>query len=210
MTTTRRKAQVVEAAEQRPDPRARSLEPRRSDSRRNKDRVLEAAIRVLSEHPNATVEDVAAEAGLNRSTVYRRFSGREQLLDAVRWRLVEESRALFRETVAQEPDFGRCMDVMFQASVRLAYRRRLIWQRLIEIGALPRLEDYQPKDTFVAWLEAGQRDGELRDDLPVEWLVTLWMHLVNAGSNAADRCGIDIEDAARLAVDAAVRALRPR
>jgi AcrR family transcriptional regulator len=209
-TTPTRKADVVEAAEQLPDPGPPSLEPRRSDSRRNRDRVLEAAIQVLSEHPNATVEDVAAAAGLNRSTVYRRFSSREHLLEAVRRRLVEENRALFRETVAREPDFARCMDELFRAAVHLAHKHRLIWRRLVEIGAMPGMDTYEPANAFVTWLEAAQRDGAIRGDVPTEWVVLLWMQLVVAGSTAAERYDIDIDDAARMAADAAASALRPR
>jgi len=205
-----RTTHVTDAARRLAEAGVRALEPRRSDSRRNKDRLLEAAVRVLSEDPNATVEDVAAEAGLNRSTVYRRFSSREQLLGAVRGRLLEENRALFREAAAREPDFARCMNELFRASVHLAHRHRRIWRRLIEIGAQPGIDAHEPADAFVDWLKAGQRDGAIRDDVPPEWVVMMWMHLVVAGSDAAERYGIDIDDAARMAADAAASALRPR
>jgi len=142
------------------------LAPRRSDSRRNRDRVLEAAIEVLSDDPSATVEDVAAAAGLTRSTVYRRFRSRDALLAAVRDRLVEETRGVFRDAVAREPDFARCMDEMIREAVRNSFERRRAWQRLTELGSIPRVEEYQPQDAFMAWLEAGQRDGNLRADVP--------------------------------------------
>jgi AcrR family transcriptional regulator len=187
----------------------RSLEPRRSDSRRNRDRVLEAAITVLSERPDATVEDVAAAAGLNRSTVYRRFSGRDALLRAVRERVMGESQAIFREAVAREPDFAACMESMLREAVRHSHARRRIMRRLVQVGAMPGPEAYEPRGAFVEWLAAGQRGGHLRDDVPVEWLVSAWMQLVGAGSNAAEHYGIAIEDAARMAADAAARALGP-
>ena len=71
------------------------------------------------------------------------------------------------------------------------------------------LGNHTPQDPFVEWLAAGQRDGAC-DDVPVEWLVTAWVQLVVGGGTAADRYGIDIEDAAGMAVDAAVRAFAPR
>lgn len=196
-------------ADDAPASRGRSLEPIRSDARRNKDRVIEAAISVLSEDPHATVEDVARAAGVTRSTVYRRFHGREQLLAVVKERLIEEAQTTFREAVAQEPDFARCMSVMFQAAVRQAHQRRHIWQHLVELGNMPRGEDYKPQGPFVAWLEAGQRNGDVRADVPVEWLVTVWMQIVNAGSIAVVRNGIGVDEAARLAAEVAARALRP-
>ena len=163
---------------------------------------------MLSERPNATVEDVAAEAGLNRSTVYRRFSGRDQLLEEVRARVLGESQAIFRDTVAVEPDFARCMDIVFRAAVRHAYERRRILRRLVELGTIPGPESYEPRSAFVDWLAQGQRDGEVRDDVPMEWLVTVWMQLVTAGSIAAERYGIDIDEAAGMAAETAARAIR--
>lgn len=187
----------------------RPLEPKRSDARRNKDRVIEAAISVLSEDPDATMEDVARAAEVTRSTIYRRFTGRDQLLTVVKERLVDETQAIFREAVAREPDFARCMSSMFRTAVRKAHERRRIWQHLIDIGNLPRTADYEPQGPFVAWLEEGQRNGDVRADVPVGWLVTVWMQMVNAGSIAVDRNGIGIDEAARLAAEAAARVLRP-
>jgi AcrR family transcriptional regulator len=188
---------------------ARSLEPLRSDARRNRDRLLEAAVRVLSEDPDATIEDVAAAAGLTRSTIYRRFAGREQLLRAVRARLVEETQGVFRDAVAREPDHRRCMDLMFREAVRTSFARRRIWIRLMELGDIPDAGAYQPRSAFVEWLEEGQRAGAFRDDVPVGWLVTMWMQLVNAGCLTVERNGLDPEQAAALGADAAARLLTP-
>ncbi|MGD9695253.1 MAG: TetR/AcrR family transcriptional regulator [Thermoleophilia bacterium] len=190
------------------DPRpARSLEPRRSDSRRNKDRLLEAAIRVLSENPDASMEDVAAEAELTRSTVYRRFAGREELLMAIRARVIEETQGVFRDAVAQEPEFVPCAMLMVREAVRNSFERRRIWLHLVQLGRIPESGEYRPRNAFVEWLEAGQEAGAFRNDVPVGWLVTMWMQLVNAGCVTVERDGIDIEEAARLAADAAVQIL---
>src|SRR5829696_3334894 len=53
---------------------------KRADAVRNEARILAAAERLLEHSPSASLSDVAAAAGVSRSTLYRRFANRDQLL----------------------------------------------------------------------------------------------------------------------------------
>jgi AcrR family transcriptional regulator len=57
--------------------------PLRSDARRNRDRLLDAAVRAFSQDgPDVTLDAIAKEAGVGIGTLYRHFPTREALVEA--------------------------------------------------------------------------------------------------------------------------------
>ena len=70
----------------------RSGRGRQAEARRNDQALLDAARRVFAVHgPDATVRDVASEAGIGMGSLYRRYAGKEDLL-----------QQLCRESLAQQ------------------------------------------------------------------------------------------------------------
>jgi serine phosphatase RsbU (regulator of sigma subunit) len=67
-------------------PRTRQTDLKRADALRNRERILDAADRLIERSPSATLADIAAAAGVARSTLHRRFSTRDDLLTALRER----------------------------------------------------------------------------------------------------------------------------
>src|SRR6195952_4124991 len=57
---------------------------RRSDAALNRTKLVDAARHLLSENPDATMIEIAADAGVGRGTAYRHFPTREDLVSAVR------------------------------------------------------------------------------------------------------------------------------
>src|SRR3954453_7083355 len=58
--------------------------PRRADARRNRERVLAAAVAVFAEKGmDAGVPEIPARAGVGKATVYRSFPSKQHLVAAV-------------------------------------------------------------------------------------------------------------------------------
>lgn len=58
--------------------------PLRADARRNRDRLLDAAVRAFSaDGPEASLDAIAKRAGVGIGTLYRHFPTREALVEAV-------------------------------------------------------------------------------------------------------------------------------
>ena len=86
---------------------APSERPLRRDAERNRRLALRAAEELFAERGlDVTLDDVARRAGLGVGTVYRRFAGKEELIEAL---FADKLTALaeLAESAAADPDPGR-------------------------------------------------------------------------------------------------------
>src|SRR3954452_22472135 len=78
--------------------------PLRRDAQRNRERILVAARDVFAERGvEATLDDVAARAGVGVATVYRRYPNKEALLDELLEARIAELGGLADESLSS-PD----------------------------------------------------------------------------------------------------------
>ncbi len=77
----------------------------RADARRNAERILTSAHRVFERHgPDASLEEIAREAGVGIGTLYRHFPTRDALVEAVFQEKIETQRRRAAELLeADEP-----------------------------------------------------------------------------------------------------------
>lgn len=86
-----------------------SVRPLRRDAERNRQRILAAAREVFTERGlDASLDEIARRAGVGVGTVYRRFTDKEELVDALFSERVEEIAAI-AERALDDPDPWRAM-----------------------------------------------------------------------------------------------------
>jgi AcrR family transcriptional regulator len=167
----------------------------RSDARRNRRTVLDAAVALLAQRPQATMQEVADASGLGRTTVYRHFPRRQDLIDA----LFEEVLREATETIEQAVQgAGSARDLLRSLGPRIIaigdrYRFLDANPELRERALSPREDGSNPLE---AYLDDAQQREELRGDLPVTWMLTTLRGLgvvamveVNAGRMTVEEAG---------------------
>jgi AcrR family transcriptional regulator len=81
--------------------------PLRQDAARNRERLLAAAADTFAEFGlDASVEQIAARAGVGMGTLYRRFPTKQALIDALVTDLLNDMLCLGRAALAQENGTG--------------------------------------------------------------------------------------------------------
>ncbi|GAA4718942.1 transcriptional regulator, TetR family [Promicromonospora umidemergens] len=183
---------------------------RRADAERSIVRIVSAARASLSEDPDATIDAIAAAAGVGRMTLYGHFKTRAELVEAA---LIDALRA--GEETLSAVDLG--------GDARGALNRLLAssWALVAESaallaaaqGVLPagRIRDLHagPGERIEELVRRGQHEGVFRTDLPIDWLVNV-VHYVLHGAAEESRDGrIKTADVADV-VTATVRSILDR
>ncbi|MET8874274.1 helix-turn-helix domain-containing protein [Nocardia sp. NPDC004604] len=155
-----------------------SARPLRADAERTMRAILDAAERVLSENPNATLEQIAEAAGVARTTVHRRFASREELLHTMAlnaWRRIDAA------VDAARPQTAPPMVALHQATanvIEIKYGAAYALDRADE--SAPEVADLQAR-VFAkcdAALALAQSAGIIAPDADLLWVRRVYLALI--------------------------------
>lgn len=184
----------------------------RADAVRNREAVLDAALRLFRTDPTATVAQVAAAAGVGRVTLYGHYPTREALVGAALSEAV--ARAQRAMGSVQVPD-GACAPAAVQALLGAAWPALADGHGAVAAACreLPADEVADRHEPVVRplrdLLASGAAVGEVRSDLGVDWLVAAVSALVHAAAEEV-AAGAMTHDAATASLTATVVAVIAR
>jgi AcrR family transcriptional regulator len=161
-------------------PQAACARPLRRDAERNRRLILHAAGELFAERGLAvTLDDVAARAGLGVGTVYRRFSSRDDLVDALFEQRMLEVLALADEALATEDAWEGLCSFLRRAAELQAADRGLHEVLLGSTDGRERVarirEQMRPRGEEI--VRRAQASGALRDDFDISDIPLLHMML---------------------------------
>jgi TetR/AcrR family transcriptional regulator, mexCD-oprJ operon repressor len=181
----------------------------RADAERNHQLVLEAAMEVFGRDPEASVQEVVDESGVGRTTFYRHFTNREDLLEAVIGEVMARGRRLAGEAKIVAGDPATSIRNLSAALLDFGFDwGPLIASREGESEAFEAAKAAEDSPTLI-FLEEGRERGDLRTDMPRDWMRLLIQTVVLTSIEQVATGDITRADAYRYTADTLISALLP-
>lgn len=158
---------------------------RRSDADRSAATVLRAAVRVLGQRPDASVEEIAAAAGVARQTVYAHYPSRQVLLNAVIDQITGEVIAAIDAADIDAGPATAALSRWLDTSWHLLERYPLLLHPSVAtIDPQQSYERHVPiTDRLQRLIRRGQDTGEFDPALSPIWLLAATMALGHAAGD---------------------------
>jgi AcrR family transcriptional regulator len=172
----------------------------RADAERSISAILDAAVDVLAERPDASIGQIALAAGVARQTVYAHYESREALLGAVADRALAKAVAAID---AAEPERGapaEALDRLVRAWWETVERHARVLEALAQ--AFPHAaelhEFHSPiLERLERLVRRGQRAGDFDRRLPVGWVAVAFLALMHAAAEEVASGRMDAAAAGR-------------
>lgn len=146
---------------------------RRSDAERNLRAIVDAAARILAARPRASMQEIASAAGLHRATVHRHFATRDELVEAVRERALDEFAAVIGDPALKELEPTTALEALTRRSLELGDRNRIYRiAATFDEASDARAELFARP--VVELVDRAQQAGVVRTDLAPEHLARAW------------------------------------
>jgi AcrR family transcriptional regulator len=179
---------------------------RRADAQRSIDAIIGAARTVLGERPDASMEDIAAAAGVTRQTVYAHFPSRDALIAALLYAAGAETVAAIEaarlDTAPPAEALRQFLDIGWQL---IRHNPHLLGPALTQNP--PGSNDHHHTGTarLEQIIRRGQREGDFDSTLPATWLTAAILGVVRTAAEQVAAGCLTTSKAAALALDSTLR-----
>ncbi len=135
------------------------------------DEYLDAIIATLAANPGASLQEIADALGISRATLHRRFSSRDELLTAIGDWAITQLEGISDSVESRDLHGRAALEAILEEAIQLAPKIGfLISEHSLECNVefMVRVDTAQQR--WHRLIEEGQRNGEIRIDLPARWI----------------------------------------
>jgi AcrR family transcriptional regulator len=155
---------------------------------RTRREIVSAAVETLAKDPGASLADVAATAGVSRTTVHRYFAERSDLIAAVTVEVADQIFAAARRAGLDRGPAPDAISRLCREYFELAPAMTLVFSGVVEVTE----DDWKAHDADEARavpdaVERGRQEGTIAPELTAAWVEhLLWTFLYAAWSYARE------------------------
>lgn len=173
--------------------------------------ILLAAARLLIVDRGASMQEIAAAAGVGRTTLHRYFPSREALIRSIAMDALRECESAIEESRIGEGPVAEALQRLFERLVPIGER----YHFLLAEAQLDDDPEYLTAEEKIdapicGLIERGREDGTLRADVPVAWIFKSVETLLFAAWEGVREGELAPRDTPRLATETLLHGLGKR
>jgi AcrR family transcriptional regulator len=172
----------------------------RADAERSIAAILDGALELLADRPDASIGEIAAASGVARQTVYAHFASREALLTAVAERAMEQAVTAIDAAEPQRGEPAEALERLIEAWWRHVARHARVLEALA--AAYPSTETVHELHAPILerlgrLIRRGQRADSFDRSVPAGWLAAAFLGLIHAAADEVAAGRLDERAAGR-------------
>ncbi|HEX6681705.1 MAG TPA: TetR/AcrR family transcriptional regulator [Candidatus Limnocylindrales bacterium] len=186
-------------------PHAAAGPARRADARQNAEKIVQAAVTSLGRSAEASMNDIAQEAGVGRVTLYAHFPSREALVEAAMIRLLAQGDEVL-EAVDLTGDPRDGLRALMESGWLLLAQAASVLQAAQAVLPPGRVHDLhaKPEQRVHHLIRRGQRTGVFRSDIAAELLAAVMHHILHGAATDVAAGRLEAADAPSLVAEMAL------
>ncbi|MFJ9034838.1 TetR/AcrR family transcriptional regulator [Streptomyces sp. NPDC102274] len=152
----------------------------RADAARNLMAVLHAGARLLAEDPGTPMAVIAVAAGVDRTTVHRRFANREALLSAVFQAKLDSTERVLDEARLTEAPVPVALHRYLEGIIPVSREWPVDLRRMMQQDPAARTRRQEQSERVDVFIQRAVGEGYLRADIEAAWARVVLDDLVDS------------------------------